>query len=144
VVRTIVSTTGKRQTETPSDCASPPLPPILPAGARSIAQIEEFYQKLFGLYQILECRFVTLDEIDCIWVILTMSLQSQSAIYIGCLTIPFADFTFEFTIATGDDSAMRPEALSRLRHEYECIRLSLRLDSRVKDQKRSELPTKTT
>src|SRR5262245_35198632 len=133
------------------------LPPSLPAHAHSRAQIEEFYRRRLAQMEMLEFRMMTLDGIDCIWMLSKSSFECDGETYVGWLDFPFADFNYHFMIASthprdkprserpSDDEQYDVQfpnhPVSRVRREFAHIRLSFRVDNTVKDQKRYDLPT---
>src|SRR5262245_59601187 len=111
---------------------------MLPAGPESIGELDQLCRSRFGwLLQIVEIQWVTLDGIDCIWILKTTPPGLRTPLYFGDLIIPFADFSFTFTISGAVDG---PEALSRFRHEFAWLSRPLPLDNRAAGQARPELP----
>jgi len=75
------------------------LPPMLTPDAQSVSQVEQCCRKRCeGFGRILDFRLLTLDEMDCIWMI----LQFQADFILGSLIIPFADFSFEVGICCSE------------------------------------------
>ena len=91
---------GKRTWFTPAGDAISviyiPTRPGLPAQAHAISELEKFYRERVCNDQVRMTEFslLTVAEIHCIWMILKVSLQPSGMVYLGSLTLPFADFSF--------------------------------------------------
>jgi len=100
---------------------------------------------------------MALDGIQCIWNVNSIWAQPPDPIYTGSLTVPFADCFYQIKImckekavtgspeddqgsADGLKAQFGEEARSRLRFEFEAIKLSFRADERIKTLERFELP----
>jgi hypothetical protein len=72
------------------------LPPNLPKHTRTSAELQEFYQKQIGNngVAIVEFRIRPMADVPCIWMILRIPRESHGMIYIGSITVPFAEFSF--------------------------------------------------
>ena len=73
-----------------------PTRPGLPAQVHSIAELEQFYQERVcnDDVRMSEFNLVTADGIRCIWMILKVSLKPTGMVYLGSLTLPFAQFSY--------------------------------------------------
>ena len=71
-----------------------PLEPDWPRQATSIRQLRDFLAAQAGDVQVVECRVVSLDEVQSTWVIVKELDEKKGATYVGSLTIPFRDFSF--------------------------------------------------
>ena len=91
---------GKRTWFTPAGDAISvlyfPTRPGLPAPAHTIFELERFYRERVCSEQVRMTEFslLTAADMPAIWMILKVSLKPSGLVYLGSLTLPFADFSF--------------------------------------------------
>ncbi len=73
-----------------------PVPPNLPRQAKTTAELQGFYRRSIGNQQVkvVEFRLLEVANVASIWMVLGIPQLSGAVIYVGSLTIPFAEFSF--------------------------------------------------
>ena len=73
-----------------------PIPPDLPANARSVEELAAFYRRLLGESggRLVEVRIVDAGGCRAVRTILSVPQQPSGRTYVGSLTLPFRDFSF--------------------------------------------------
>ena len=77
-----------------------PKPPDLPSNAHTSAELQEFYRGRVGndKVKIIEFGLPSVADIRCIWMVLKIPREPHGMMYVGSLTIPFAEFSFVLKI----------------------------------------------